>query len=140
MLVYLNTFYSIPADDGEWGVKATFYRADAVSCTPETIDREVGDEEVKFIRGYLDRYVPALNGRLLQARTCMYTNTPDLNFAISAHPSHPQIIVVAGFSGHGYKMASVVGEILTDLATGGSTSHPTDLFSAGRSFEPTAQG
>lgn len=135
-----NTFYSIPAHDGERGVKATFYRADAVPCTPETIDREVRDEEIEFLRGYLDRYVPSLNGRVLQSKACMYTNTPDLNFVISAHPNHPQVIVAAGFSGHGYKMASVVGEILADLATGGSTSHPTDLFSAGRSFEPTAQG
>ena len=47
----------------------------------------------------------------------MYTNTPDQHFVISAHPEHPQVAVAAGFSGHGYKFCSVVGEILADLAT-----------------------
>ncbi len=132
-----NTFYGIPAHDGERGVKAAFFRADAVPCTPETIDREVHGEEVEFIRRYISRYLPRLNGELLQAQTCMYTNTPDLHFVISQHLEHPQVSVAAGFSGHGYKMSSVVGEILADLATGGETQHPIDLFSPTRSFEPT---
>ncbi len=135
-----NTFYGIPAHDGERGVKAAFFRADGVPCTPETIDRRVHEEEVRFIREYLGRYLPRLNNRLLQAQTCMYTNTPDLHFVISPHPDHPQVVVAAGFSGHGYKMSSVVGEILADLAVEGSTRHPVDLFSPTRSFKPAAQG
>ncbi|HET7480877.1 MAG TPA: FAD-dependent oxidoreductase, partial [Rubrobacteraceae bacterium] len=99
---------------------------------PETIDREVHGEEVEFIRRYLARHVPALNGDLLHTKTCMYTNTPDEHFVICAHPEHPQVSVAAGFSGHGYKFCSVVGEILADLATEGATSHPIDLFSPTR--------
>lgn len=135
-----NTFYGIPAHDSEHGVKSAFFRADAVPCTPETIDRQVHEEEVQFIRDYMGRYVPGLSGRLLGAQTCMYTNTPDLHFVIAPHPYHPQVIVAAGFSGHGYKMSSVVGEILADLATEGETRHPIDLFSPTRSFEPAVQG
>lgn len=135
-----NTFYGIPAHDGERGVKAAFFRADAVPCTPETIDRRVKEEEIKFIRQYMDQYLPRLNGKLLQAQTCMYTNTPDLHFVIAPHPDHPQVVVAAGFSGHGYKMSSVVGEILADLATEGETRHPIGLFSPTRPFEPAAQG
>ncbi|MGF1471031.1 MAG: N-methyl-L-tryptophan oxidase [Rubrobacteraceae bacterium] len=134
-----NTFYGIPAHDGERGVKAAFFRADAVPCTPETIAREVEDDEVDFVRGYMARYLPRLDGRLLQAQTCMYTNTPDLHFVISPNPQLEQVIVAAGFSGHGYKMASVVGEILADLATDGETRHPIDLFSPDRSFPPTTK-
>ena len=66
----------------------------------------------------------------------MYTNTPDLHFVLAPHPGHPQVAVAAGFSGHGYKMCSVVGEILADLVTEGETRHPIDLFSPERSFEP----
>ena len=132
-----NTFYGIPAHDGERGVKATFFRADSIPCTPETIDREVKEADVEFVRQYIGRYLPRLDGKPLQAQTCMYTNTPDLHFVLAPHPEHSQVIVAAGFSGHGYKMASVVGEILADLATEGSTSHPIDLFSPTRSFEPT---
>jgi len=58
----------------------------------------------------------------------MYTNTPDENFVIAAHPQEPDVTIAAGFSGHGFKFAPVVGEILADLATEGSTSHPIDLF------------
>ncbi len=135
-----NTFYGIPAHDDESGVKAAFFRADAVPCTPETIDREVHAEEVEFIRGYMARHLPRLNGKLLQAQTCMYTSTPDLHFVISPHPEHPQVSMAAGFSGHGYKMSSVVGEVLADLATEGETRHPIGLFSPTRSFEPAVPG
>lgn len=128
-----NSFYSIPAHDGPGGgVKVAFFRADGKPADPETIDREVHDEEVEFIRSYLARYVPDLDGDFLFAKTCMYTNTPDEHFVISAHPHYPQVAIAAGFSGHGYKFCSVVGEILADLATDGETPHPIDLFSPAR--------
>ncbi len=127
-----NMFYSFPAVDGEDSVKAAFFRADGKPTDPETIDREVYDDEVDFIRGYLARHVPSMNGGLVDAKTCMYTNTPDEHFVISTHPDHPQISIAAGFSGHGYKFCSVVGEILADLATEGETDHPIALFSPAR--------
>ena len=54
----------------------------------------------------------------------MYTNTDDEHFIIDRHPEHPQVTVAGGFSGHGFKMASVVGEIVADLALEGRTGHP----------------
>jgi sarcosine oxidase len=127
-----NMFYGFPAQDDDRGVKAAFFRADGIPTTPETIDREGREEEIDFIRGYLARYVPNLAGRCLDARVCMYTNSPDEHFVISVHPDHPQVTIACGFSGHGYKFCSVVGEILADLATEGSTPHPIDLFSPAR--------
>jgi sarcosine oxidase len=126
-----NMFYAFPVQDGR-SVKAAFFRAGGVPCTPETIDREVREEEIEFIRSYLTEHVPALAGRCLDAKACMYTNTPDLHFVISAHPRYSQVAIAAGFSGHGYKFASVVGEILADLVSEGSTQHPIELFSAAR--------
>jgi sarcosine oxidase len=127
-----NMFYGFPVQDDDRGVKAAFFRADSVPTTPETIDREVREEEIDFIRSYLARHVPDPAGRCLDARACMYTNTPDEHFVISVHPDHPQVTIACGFSGHGYKFCSVVGEILADLATEGSTPRPIDLFSPGR--------
>ncbi|MDQ3590063.1 MAG: N-methyl-L-tryptophan oxidase [Actinomycetota bacterium] len=127
-----NWFYGFPAQEDERGVKAAFYRAGGVPTSPETIDREVHGEEIDFVRTYLARYVPELAGRCLDARVCMYTNTPDLHFVISLHPDYPQVAIACGFSGHGYKFCSVVGEILADLAMDGATSHPIDLFSPAR--------
>jgi sarcosine oxidase len=134
-----NMFYSFPAVDGADTVKAAFFRADGTPADPDTIDREVHEDEVEFIRGYLGRHVPALDGEFVAARTCMYTNTPDQHFVVSAHPDHPQVAVAAGFSGHGYKFCSVIGEILADLAIDGGTRHPVDLFSPTRLIDPAAR-
>ena len=128
-----NAFYAIPAHEGpKGGVKVAFFRADGAPCDPNTVDRRVHDEEVAFIRRYLAEYVPALDGELLHAMTCMYTNTPDEHFVVALHPAYPRVSIAAGFSGHGYKFCSVIGEVLADLATDGSTRHPIDLFSPAR--------
>jgi sarcosine oxidase len=116
---------------GAEGAKVAFFRK-GKPCTPETIDRNVYSDEVDMMREYLAQGIPQLNGRFLQGKTCMYTNTPDEHFVISAHPEHPQVAVAAGFSGHGFKFASVVGEILADLVIDGKTNHPIDLFSPQR--------
>jgi sarcosine oxidase len=135
-----NWFYGFPVQDEERGVKAAFYRAGGVLTTPETVDREVHDEEIDFLRAYLAEYLPDLASRCLDARVCMYTNTPDLHFVISLHPELEQVAIACGFSGHGYKFCSVVGEILADLATEGSTRHPIDLFSPARLKKADARG
>ena len=135
-----NMFYGFPAQDADRGVKAAFFRAGGVPTSPDTIDREVHEEEIGFLRAYLAEHVPELAGRCLDARACMYTNTPDEHFVISAHPEHPQVVIACGFSGHGYKFCSVVGEIVADLAIEGSTRHPIDLFSPARLNRADARG
>ena len=127
-----NMFYGFPAQDDDRGVKAAFFRAGGVSTSPETIDHEVREEEIGFLRGYLADHIPELAGRCLDARACMYTNTPDEHFVISVYPENPRVVIACGFSGHGYKFCSVVGEILADLSIEGSTPHPIDLFSPAR--------
>src|SRR5207253_4641972 len=128
-------FYGFPAHEGpRGGAKVSFFRLRGVPsrCTPQTIDRQVHPEEVARMRRAVAERIPALNGSYLFAKTCMYTNTPDEHFVIAIHPRHPQVAVAVGFSGHGYKFASVVGEILADLATAGQTRHPIRLFTPGR--------
>jgi sarcosine oxidase len=121
-------FYGFPAhDDPQAGAKVAFFRL-GTRCTPETIDRTVHPEEVEVMRSYLRGRIPQLGGTLVEAKTCMYTNTPDQHFIISLHPQYPQVAIAAGFSGHGFKFVSLVGEILADLATEGSTKHPIALF------------
>jgi sarcosine oxidase len=65
-------------------------------------------------------------------KTCMYTNTPDENFILDFVPGYQDVLVAIGFSGHGFKFASVVGEIMTDLAMKGSTELPIEFLSAKR--------
>ena len=66
-------------------------------------------------------------------KTCMYTNTPDENFILDFLPGYDNHVLIAtGFSGHGFKFASVVGEIISDLAIKGITPHPIDFLNAQR--------
>ena len=92
------------------------------------------------MRAHLAQCVPTLGGSCIAAKTCLYTNTPDLNFVIGPHPAAPQCVVAAGFSGHGFKFASVVGEILADLAISGATRHDIALFAPTRFLETTGPG
>ena len=128
-------FYGFPGYGGpQGGVKVAYFRSPAGRqlCTPETIDRQVHADEIELMRAAIAERVPDLNGDFMYAKTCMYTNTPDEHFVITTLPSAPQVAVACGFSGHGYKFASVVGEIMADLATTGQTHHPIDLFRPGR--------
>jgi sarcosine oxidase len=131
--------YGFPAIDGtDGGAKVAFFRRGQV-CTPDTIDRRVRPEEVAGMRDHLADVLPTLPGRFLRAATCMYTNTPDQHFVIATHPEHPQVTVACGFSGHGFKFVPVVGEVVADLATTGSTAHPISLFDPRRDFSASPE-
>ena len=85
-----------------------------------------------LIRAALADHIPAANGPLVPAKTCLYTVTPDHDFLIDRLPGAPNIIVASPCSGHGFKFAPVIGEILADLATEGGTGHDISRFRFGR--------
>lgn len=124
--------YGFPAVDGpSGGVKAAIHGSN-VECSPETIDRVIHEiDGAEVIRQLRPRF-PALNGEILKAQTCMYTMTPDEHFILGQHPDYPSVSVACGFSGHGFKFAPVIGEILADLAAQGRTNHPIGIFSPTR--------
>ena len=127
-----DTFTCFPLRAGERGVKSVFFRAGGRPCDPDALDRRVRDEEIELMRRCLDEHVPALAGRCVATDVCMYTNTPDEHFVIELHRDHPQVSFASPCSGHGYKFATVVAEILADLATRGATRHPIEMFSSSR--------
>jgi sarcosine oxidase len=130
-----SSFYGFPALPGSpMGVKVALHNFGPY-CTPATIDRQIHDHEIAHIRGWLAERIPSLShGAFVAAKTCMYTLTPDKDFLIGLHPGHPQVVLASPCSGHGYKFASVVGEILADLAIDGATRHPIGPFAPGRFF------
>jgi sarcosine oxidase len=124
--------YGFPAIDGpSGGIKAAIHGSDVV-CTPETVDRSIHTSDIQRIFKQLKVRMPALDGELLRAQTCLYTMSPDEHFVIGPHPGFASCTVACGFSGHGFKFATVVGEILADLAMKGTTAHPIGLFSPTR--------
>jgi sarcosine oxidase len=125
-----KVFYGFPAL-GDDGVKVARHHT-GVSCTPADIRREITQEEIREVRGILERNLPTVNGNLLSATTCMYTNTPDGHFIIDRDPRHPNVILASPCSGHGFKFASVIGEVLAQLACDGQTKHPIGMFRLSR--------
>lgn len=123
-------FYGLPAID-PLGLKvARHYNAPELP-TPDAVNWSTGPDDAAPVRAFLDGYIPGV-GPHTKSQVCMYTVTPDHHFVIDRHPRIPQVSVACGFSGHGFKFASVVGEILADLAENGRTSHDISLFSAKR--------
>lgn len=88
-----------------------------------------GDKE--DLKGFLDQFMPQKH-TLKYGKTCMYTMTPDEDFIIDTHPKYNNIAIAAGFSGHGFKFASAVGEVLSDLIVKGSTNLDITPFSMKR--------
>ncbi len=123
--------YGIPPFGGA-GVKVAKHHHNDEVVDPETCDRSVSAEDEATIRTALAEFLPAANGRLIEARTCLYTMMPDGDFLIDHWPGSPQVIIASPCSGHGFKFAPIIGEALADLATTGSTAHDIARFRLGR--------
>jgi sarcosine oxidase len=95
---------------------------------PDDPPRPVTEVDEALIRPALESHIPSANGPLAAAKTCMYTMTPDHDFLIDRMPGAPNIIIASPCSGHGFKFAPVIGEILADLAVEGGTAHDISRF------------
>ncbi|NNE28510.1 MAG: N-methyl-L-tryptophan oxidase [Saprospiraceae bacterium] len=95
-------------------------------------------EELVHIEKFIDKYLRLENPQLVDRATCFYSNSPDKDFIIDFLPGTDQkVVFAAGFSGHGFKFAPVIGKIVLDLTTLGNTGHPIDFLRLGR-FSKTA--
>jgi sarcosine oxidase len=127
-------YYGFPLfDDGPPGLKLGRFHHLQEQVDPDLLDRGgAGQADEDLLRAFATRYLPDGAGPALEMKVCMFTNTPDEHFVIDLHPGEPRVVLGAGFSGHGFKFCSVVGEILADLAGEGGTRHRIDLFEAAR--------
>ncbi len=124
--------YGIPAFGS--GVKiARHGRGELVS--PDTCQRTPDTDYIAHIDAYVQERMPEL-GRATDAEVCLYTETPDEDFIIDRHPHCPDVLVAAGFSGHGFKFCSLVGRIMSELAMNGETDFDIHPFRIDR--EPNA--
>jgi sarcosine oxidase len=125
-----GVFYGFPADAD--GVKVAKHHHLDEAVDPDRYDRAVSATDEAVIRLALKAHLPDADGRLLAAQTCLYTMTPDGDFILDRLPECPQIIVAAPCSGHGFKFAPVIAEILADLAVMGRTDYDISRFSLKR--------
>ena len=124
-------YYALPVY-GIPGFKIGRYHHLEETSAADNLDRVCRDEDEEILRLAVAKYFPDANGPTLSMKVCMFTNTPDEHFIIDALPGAPNVFVAAGFSGHGFKFCSVVGEIMSDLATMGETAHDISLLSLNR--------
>ena len=128
-------FYGFPTH-GIPGFKLGRYDHFGAGGDPDTIDREPTPADEVPLRTFAERYFPEGAGPTVALKTCLFEPSPDEHFLIDHHPETRAAVVAAGFSGHGYKFCSVVGEILADLALDGVTRHDIGLFRLDRFAEP----
>jgi sarcosine oxidase len=119
--------YGFP-DFAGTGFKCASHYGSGVLPNADAARQDAGPEDEARTRRFLEHHLPSGAGRLRAMKTCLYTMTPDEDFVIDLLPADPRIVVASPCSGHGFKFASVIGEILADLATEGSTRHDIGRF------------
>ena len=124
-------FYGFPVETIP-GFKIGLYHHLEEDVDPDTMDREPNAADEAALRVAVDRYFPDASGPVLTLKTCLFTNSPDEHFILDTHPELSQVVIGAGFSGHGFKFSAVVGEILADLALEGTTTHDISILRMGR--------
>jgi len=128
-------FYGMPAFD-ERGVKVACHSGGRTITAPTALDRSVDPAERLAIDRWADTHLPALaaahGATLTDHVACLYTMSPDRHFLVGPHPADERVILAAGFSGHGFKFAPVIGEALADLALEGRTRLPIGFLDPAR--------
>jgi len=124
-------FYGFPVF-GEAGPKVG-QDAGGREVTTETRTFEPDQPALQRVRDFLGQYIPSLLGPIIYTRTCLYTLTPDRDFVLDAVPDHPKVSIAIG-GGHGFKFASLVGRILSELAVDGHTDCNLEPFRLDRAI------
>jgi glycine/D-amino acid oxidase-like deaminating enzyme len=130
-------FYGFPQLD-ETGMKIAEHTGGAVVDDPGEVDRTVTADDRRGVEAFCRQCLSDVSTDCCHSSVCMYTLTPSGNFIVDLHPRWPQVSLVAGLSGHGFKFAPVLGEALADLAIDGRTSLPIGFLGLARHHEASA--
>lgn len=113
-------FYGFPyGSEGITGLKVALHLADGTGeagIDPDAVDRALHDSDLEGVRSFIDARFPAARGPIVTHRICLYTATPTWDFLIDRVPDAPRVVVAGGFSGHGFKFAPAVGELVAELS------------------------
>jgi sarcosine oxidase len=124
-------FYGFPIF-GNPGFKIGRYHHRYEHADPDRMDRDCHAEDDRVVRDGVRKYFPDGDGPTMAMKTCLFTNSPDEHFIIDRHPGAENVTIAAGFSGHGFKFCSVVGEMLAELVVDGETRLDRTLFRLSR--------
>lgn len=99
-----------------------------LTTDPTTVDRTLDLATRDRLHIWLNTLMPGADFTYVEGSTCMYTLTPDRDFLLGPHPHHANTLIGAGFSGHGFKFAALMGHLLAELTVGQSPSYPVERF------------
>ncbi|MDW7615365.1 N-methyl-L-tryptophan oxidase [Peribacillus simplex] len=127
----VGTYYGFPSINDS-GLKVGRHDGGNYINPDDSIARfGVLDEDEGDLVQFLQQFMPT-GQKIKHGKSCIYTMTPDENFIVDTHPNYPHIAISAGFSGHGFKFSSVIGEILSDLIISGKSENDISVFSINR--------
>lgn len=124
-------FYGFPRIDGQT-IKLAEHTGGETVADPLTVDRDLHPADLTRVDDFAREFLPKIDPRPVRHSVCMYTKTPDSHFCIDRHPEWDNVVIGAGFSGHGFKFTTVLGEALSDLALTGKTALPVAFLSLSR--------
>jgi len=119
-------FYGFTEIEGQF--KVALHKPLGYVSRPEAESREVLLEEAEPVKHFVSRYFPKVSSSPQKSALCFYTLSPDSHFILDEHPQEPGFYFGAGFSGHGFKFSSLVGEVLADWVAEGQTQNPVDFL------------
>jgi sarcosine oxidase len=126
-----QTAYGFPRVAGR--VKAAVFHGGPLVADPDVVQPDATSEETQTVRDALASAFPTLaTAPVRSTATCLFTNAPDSRFVIGAHPAHPRVVLCSACSGHGFKFAPAVGEVIADLVTTGASAMDLSPFEVTR--------
>jgi len=121
-------FYGFPVTD-ELGLKVAEHSGGDVVADPSQVERRELSTDRLGVDDFMGKWLPGVSQHQTAFATCLYTMSPDEHFLVGEYPAVPGVYFIAGLSGHGFKFASVMGEVMADLALTGASEHPIDFLS-----------
>lgn len=129
-------FYGFPRIDRTTIKLAEHTGGDEVA-DPMNVDRTLSHADLARVSDFMREHLPTIDPQPVRHSVCMYTKTPDSHFLVDRHPAWGNVVFGAGFSGHGFKFTTVLGEALADLALAGQSTSPIEFLSWARLSDGT---
>ncbi|XP_019717220.1 peroxisomal sarcosine oxidase [Hippocampus comes] len=122
--------YGLPSNEYPGLMKICYHNGSETD--PDQRDKQTDTADIDILRRYITRSFPGLIPEPAVVESCMYTLTPDRHFVLDRHPAYGNIVIGAGFSGHGFKFGPVIGKLLCELSLGEVPSYDLTPFRISR--------
>ena len=127
-----GVFYGFPSLDGKV-LKVAEHSGGQVVADPSHLNREVNKSDTGPVEDFLTNCLPEVKSPAVRSAICMYTLSADRHFIVDKHPRYENVVIGAGFSGHGFKFTTVLSEAMADLTLDGATGLPVGFLRLRRS-------